>query len=92
MTQTLKNHLHMHLLLESYKLQNIQEKHATRKYGDTCLGEDMSWCTCHKGTRCTQHNLQIKFSLVDGYMHDAMIKILELFIKLKIFSTHKQNN
>jgi hypothetical protein len=28
--------------------------------GDTCLGEERSWCTCHKSTHYTQHNLQIK--------------------------------
>jgi hypothetical protein len=25
-------------------------------------------------------------------MHDVMIKILELFMKLKLFSTHNKNN
>jgi hypothetical protein len=37
-----------------------------------------------------KHHRHLASSLVDSYMHDAMIKILELFIKLQnIFNTHR---
>jgi hypothetical protein len=34
------------------------------KHGDTCLGEEKSWCTRHTDTRCTQHNLHMEYSII----------------------------
>jgi hypothetical protein len=62
----------MHLLLD--KLQVTKLSVGQEKYGDTCLGEERSWCTHHKGTRCTQQNLQIKFA---NHKHIAFINTHE---------------
>jgi hypothetical protein len=61
----------MYLLLEKLQVTTFSR---TRENGDTCLGEEMSWCTRHKGTRCTQHNLQIKFAI---HKHIAFINTHE---------------
>jgi hypothetical protein len=55
----------MHLLLE--KLQVTKVFSGTREHGDTCLDEEKSWCTRHKGTRCTQHNLHVKYCTISTY-------------------------
>jgi hypothetical protein len=51
----------MHLLLE--KLQVTKTSVGQGEHGDTCLGEEKSWCTRHKGTRYTQHNLHMKYCI-----------------------------
>jgi hypothetical protein len=55
----------MHLLLE--KATKAKTFSGTREHGDTCLDEEESWCTHHKDTRCTQHNLHIKYCTISTY-------------------------
>jgi hypothetical protein len=57
----------MHHLLEKLQDQNISVGQG--KHGDTCLDEEKSWCTHHTDTRCTQHNLHIKYIIISTYNH-----------------------
>jgi hypothetical protein len=51
------------------------------KYGDTCLGEEKSCCTRHKDTRCTQHNLHIKYNIISTYQSQNTHKMKEYACK-----------
>jgi hypothetical protein len=62
----------MHLLLE--KATKDKSFSGTREHGDTCLGEEKSWCTRHKDTRCTQHNLHMKYSLISTSITKQFMK------------------
>jgi hypothetical protein len=52
----------MHLLLE--KTTSDKASVGQGEHGDTCLDEEKSWCTRHTDTRCTQHNLYIKYNII----------------------------
>jgi hypothetical protein len=59
----------MHPLLE--KLLGKTFSRTREKHGDTCLDEGRSWCTRHTDTRCTQHNLHMKYNIISTHQSQS---------------------